>query len=664
MVEHIRLQPPSDHRKLLVSFAAGIASHMVADATWHSIRLDEGLLRVMAEFDFDGSFGAAHKVLDPGGDLVYAWRLGANGLDWIEDSWQVPLDDLVEVYARLNQTISKTTLRYCTLRGLAVLRATKKFGSNLYPRFAAQSSWMVDFLDSYHLGGVDEMVSSTVECWQGFQEWLRDGVHDPWSYCPLLTMVRSNPPAPELTGSSSSTFSCRHAPVDDLLNATVEQEMQHLVAYEKDGMLIVSAGNKEEIAKQHTFKARESDTSRDVGDVGASKWLSARVPGSKFGTSLAIGNFTGDMAIAVGAPLLSENPRYPHRGGVYILPSSLLSVASSHKSDFLQLQTSSLDAAIDARWTAGGGRFGAAMTTLQIGNVSVLAVASPGRNIVELFVPSTTTAAVVTILGPSKGGFGEVLQKAHDGNLLISAPFAKVGQKLQAGEIYYITEEEILAAMRGLHNIYPQPRIRGRHAFGWLGASMDVLDDDFIVGGPGPGVVYVHTMDHDLQPHGRAIYRTPGFGGSVAVGKTNGRTWFAVGNHRALVNGIEQGAVYFFTDEIPPIEIVSAEAEEFGKFGMHLWHSAAGDELMISSPLANALGGRIWKVDTHALHGDRHVVAAAMQGGEEKAGLGASYVEMAGMAIIGLPYAGFVQTENQVRLVGAISSVNKTETYL
>lgn len=123
------------HLESLVGFVFAIASHQAADATWHAIRLPTGLLAALTGVDFDGDTNAAHRVLDFGGDVVFATRIarmGEDGKGWISDEWMVPVDDLVRIYARMGRDVSKFVVRYCTMRGLAALRSGLAAGPRLF----------------------------------------------------------------------------------------------------------------------------------------------------------------------------------------------------------------------------------------------------------------------------------------------------------------------------------------------------------------------------------------------------------------------------------------------------------------------------------------------------------------------------------------------------
>jgi hypothetical protein len=90
-VEHVRHKYgnadvlESEEARILVAFLFAVASHSISDATWHSIGMSNGLLMTLAALDFDGDIDSAHKLLDPGSDIVFGTRMRdvEGGFDWI-----------------------------------------------------------------------------------------------------------------------------------------------------------------------------------------------------------------------------------------------------------------------------------------------------------------------------------------------------------------------------------------------------------------------------------------------------------------------------------------------------------------------------------------------------------------------------------------------------
>ena len=48
----------------------GFVSHQVADISWHSLGIDQGFIRAMADLNFHGVYDTAHTDADVGGDML------------------------------------------------------------------------------------------------------------------------------------------------------------------------------------------------------------------------------------------------------------------------------------------------------------------------------------------------------------------------------------------------------------------------------------------------------------------------------------------------------------------------------------------------------------------------------------------------------------------
>lgn len=88
-VEYVREKYPNPKQSLsaqkLLVFLFAVVAHQSADTSWHSLGLLQGFLREVAAYDFGFNYEEAHKVLDPGGDVLMAARMQIeeNGYDWI-----------------------------------------------------------------------------------------------------------------------------------------------------------------------------------------------------------------------------------------------------------------------------------------------------------------------------------------------------------------------------------------------------------------------------------------------------------------------------------------------------------------------------------------------------------------------------------------------------
>ncbi|KAG9479175.1 hypothetical protein GDO78_012707 [Eleutherodactylus coqui] len=121
--------PWNEDAQKLVAFLFGIASHMVADVSWHSLGIDQGFLRAMGAIDFHGSYSKAHEAGDFGGDVLSQYELNFDYLErkCIKTSWL-----LIVLISMVLQ---------------------------LYSTFARKSPFLVERFHEYFLGGMDDMAA-------------------------------------------------------------------------------------------------------------------------------------------------------------------------------------------------------------------------------------------------------------------------------------------------------------------------------------------------------------------------------------------------------------------------------------------------------------------------------------------------------------------------
>ncbi|KAM3679105.1 phosphatidylinositol-glycan-specific phospholipase D isoform 3-T3 [Ammospiza maritima maritima] len=134
-------QPWEEATEKLVAFLFGIASHMVADVSWHSLGIDQGFLKAMGEIDFRGSYSEAHSVGDFGGDVVSQSELD---FSYLASSWH----------------------------------GERLLVGKLFPTFASKSPFLVDKFHEYFLGGVDDMALWTNNIFELTSHMLENGSSD------------------------------------------------------------------------------------------------------------------------------------------------------------------------------------------------------------------------------------------------------------------------------------------------------------------------------------------------------------------------------------------------------------------------------------------------------------------------------------------------------
>ena len=131
---------------------------------WHSLGIQQGFLSAMGFVNFHGSFDRAHSCGDTGGDVLNQFQLRTGYIGQLAD-WYVPYVDLYNIYADLYDgqiRISRAQIVECSsLLYLARLgeHIALRF---LYADYVDQSPFLADQLDSYFLGGLDDMVTVCV----------------------------------------------------------------------------------------------------------------------------------------------------------------------------------------------------------------------------------------------------------------------------------------------------------------------------------------------------------------------------------------------------------------------------------------------------------------------------------------------------------------------
>ncbi|KAG0134940.1 hypothetical protein HOY82DRAFT_577105 [Tuber indicum] len=361
-----RTPEEQEHLEKLIGFVFAVASHQVADATWHAIRLPTAFLSALAGVDFDGDEAAAHRVLDFGGDVVLSSRIARNGEDgkvWIGDRWWVPVEDLVAIYSRIGRDVSSFVMRYCTMRGLAALRSG-------YDTVASDSPMLTAELDGYYLGGINEMAARSVTCWANLTKWIAFGIDkeeklmNGWGICDVFRAIQAR------GGAGSSLHG-------DYRERKVTGERMRKypggITFTKDQF----GAESYHIPGMHppsVEKPMSLKLSQDAPKLRDPTYTSAYQFYSHFGASLSIGEFSPSddgQAIAIGAPWESTDSSKPGEGSVYILPLK----------DFAKptLQSVPKPLPLVKQPTASTDqRFGISTTPWRIMNTTFLAVAAAG----------------------------------------------------------------------------------------------------------------------------------------------------------------------------------------------------------------------------------------------------------------------------------------------
>ncbi|XP_073187980.1 phosphatidylinositol-glycan-specific phospholipase D isoform X4 [Lepidochelys kempii] len=167
-------QPWEEATEKLVAFLFGIASHMVADVSWHSLGIDQGFLRTMGEIDFHGSYSDAHRTGDFGGDVLSQFELD---FSYLKAAWYVPVKDLLAIYKEYygQEVITEGTIIDCTYLQFLELHGEMLAVAKLFPSYASKSPFLVERFHEYFLGGLDDMAFWSNNIFQLASHMLENG---------------------------------------------------------------------------------------------------------------------------------------------------------------------------------------------------------------------------------------------------------------------------------------------------------------------------------------------------------------------------------------------------------------------------------------------------------------------------------------------------------
>uniref|UniRef100_A0A672TIM5 Phosphatidylinositol-glycan-specific phospholipase D n=1 Tax=Strigops habroptila TaxID=2489341 RepID=A0A672TIM5_STRHB len=152
-------QPWEVATEKLVAFLFGIASHMVADVSWHSLGIDQGFLKAMGEVR---------------GDVLSQFELD---FSYLALSWYVPVKDLAAIYKEFygREIITESTITDCTYLLFLELHGERLVVGKLFPTYASKSPFLVEKFHEYFLGGVDDMAFWTNNIFELTSHMLENG---------------------------------------------------------------------------------------------------------------------------------------------------------------------------------------------------------------------------------------------------------------------------------------------------------------------------------------------------------------------------------------------------------------------------------------------------------------------------------------------------------
>ena len=153
------------------AFVLGLMCHHAADVAWHA---NDGFVGIMGHQNFNGSFDDAHQIADFGGDIACAHEFD---MSWIEDKIWVPADDMAEVYHEMGfPDVTSKFIANANKLMFAATQAETNAGYLLFSIPAGKSTFLIDELQGFFMGGLDDMSVWTLWRWEEAIDWMENGV--------------------------------------------------------------------------------------------------------------------------------------------------------------------------------------------------------------------------------------------------------------------------------------------------------------------------------------------------------------------------------------------------------------------------------------------------------------------------------------------------------
>uniref|UniRef100_A0A060T7C0 Phosphatidylinositol-glycan-specific phospholipase D n=1 Tax=Blastobotrys adeninivorans TaxID=409370 RepID=A0A060T7C0_BLAAD len=597
----------SENGLALKSFIYGILTHQVADISWHSLGVHQGLLSMIAERDFEGDIDRAHNAIDAGGDFILVKRLlnSGLGLDWynLDRPWDYPTEDIIEIMKRAGYSTSKTALDYCMLRGRGALEMEFRLARTGYQSFAQLSPTLYRELDSYYMGGTEEMTVAIRRCVPNLQQWFLHGTpDDPWSLC---TPYFGRHPMPSTITLASQCTNDLPAHVDE-----------------------------------NVYEFAQAAQNPETYEPLSATLLTTNMEQGLFGASIAAGSFLGRPSFAISAPLESK------KGSVYVMEAQNITLAQNGLTDMAAVtEIADLELAFNPSRAPSNSRdfddrFGHAICPLNLGiDTDLLAVSTPGQSSITLFLKGAEMGYIYCSQAVTEYGshglkqIGITLTSGDlDGDgvdeLIIGAPYSDVDGIAQQGKVFVVNGASLSAMVLGNGKLdickpakgveiidLPSVPTQSKLQYAQFGARLTVVRRQearaLLIGAPGTSNVYGFKLENGKLAQAFAISSDESvksdFGGALLTSDPhNNNGWIAVGDSaetlaagRGRPDCVQCGMVYLY--RMNPDTTVAFHSKfhlgdkvSFTRFGQS--GTMVGDQLLIASPHAKKDQGQLWKV--------------------------------------------------------------------
>ncbi|ORZ02972.1 hypothetical protein BCR43DRAFT_559784 [Syncephalastrum racemosum] len=486
-VDYVRETYPIPHddpeSKGLIAFIFGMLSHGVADVRWHNMHgLTSYVIEAMAQLDFANDYPAAHEAADTGAEAVLQHF---SQLDYQRNiTWKVPVRDLVHIYERLYSNPEYKTvgmkhrvprenhLSYCMTVGFMGSRMDLQFGRYMFGHYGPKSPFLVQELNDYYKGGLQDMATSVVDCFPTLITAFQRGSSHVRDFCgtyyddkhsrtgfrrstPFIPKTHKNLPTWDgydydletgiLTLSTPPNDKLHHTPRNSQPAGMPVTSRRQLSSFtdSHQNVFVIDGLREPQCLVLDTSNRKLAHT-----DDEDTLTLSLPVPSAAVGHASTIGDFNADgrPELAISAPYDGQQGMVSKGGAVYILDTAM----DTHTSDIRSRAQANLTG------DQHRGRFGWSMATVDLNadGIDDLAVAAPfahdnagyidiyfgraGRGLpaqrdMRIRVPSTVAYTVEGL-----GAHLAALDIDGDGHkdLVIGCPYCSVQRNLQAGAVF------------------------------------------------------------------------------------------------------------------------------------------------------------------------------------------------------------------------------------
>ncbi|KAM9234217.1 phosphatidylinositol-glycan-specific phospholipase D isoform 2-T2 [Dugong dugon] len=530
----------------LVAFLFGIASHMVADVSWHSLGIEQGFLKTMGAIDFHNSYSDAHSAGDFGGDVLSQFEFNFN---YLARRWYVPTKDLLVIYKKLygRNIITKNVIVDCSYLQFLEMYGEMLAVSKLYPTYSRKSPFLVEQFQEYFLGGLDDMAFWSTNIYRLTSFMLENGTSD----CSLP----ENPLFIACGGQQNNTHSSKVQKIAFHRNLTASptKDIERNINYTERGVFF-SVDTRTTDSFTFVYQALERKVQtiltgdsqhplKHVSNPSASYFLS--FPYARLGWALASAdlNQDGHGDLVVGAPGYSRSGHI-QVGRVYLIYGNELG-----------LPPFDLDLDKEAHGILEGfqpsGRFGSALAVLDFNKDGVpdLAVGAPSVGSEQL----TYKGAVYVYFGSRRG------RMSSSPNITISCQdtYCNLGWTLLATDVNGDSEPDLVIGspfapgggkQKGIvATFYSGPSqndkeklsveaadwlVRGKEDFAWFGYSLHSVSVNsrtlLLVGSP----TWKNASSLGYLFHNRD--EKPNLGRVYGYFPPNCQSWFTISGDKAM----------------------------------------------------------------------------------------------------------------------------------